>query len=121
MRIRPLGGTITNVKTPSTIEIGEFTISKFERSSSGDGFFERINDKRNFDLTWNYLSRSDMVQMKTPLRPGRVVQLEIHNTETDELEWVTCYTGDRRQSFHRMDTNDFATGWENVTLMLVEL
>lgn len=49
-----------DLPTPSDFQVGIMDLSKAERNANGWMIIERIATKRKLELSWNYLSRSQL-------------------------------------------------------------
>jgi hypothetical protein len=81
--------TVT-ISTPSTFQIGIEDISKAERNANGNLIIERITTKRKLELSYNYLSQTDIATLLTAVS-GTTFTVEYPDAQTGSLRTGTFY------------------------------
>ena len=82
------------ISTPSDFSIGIMDITKADRNANGTMIIERIATKRKLELSYKYLSQSDLSTLLTAIS-GTFFTVEYPDPQTGALATKTFYVGDR--------------------------
>lgn len=91
--------TINGVEmpAPSDMQIGIMDLSKAERNANGTMIIERIATKRKIELSWNYLSRTQLSSVLNMVNPV-FFTVGYQDPMTGASRSGTFYVGDRSAS-----------------------
>ena len=110
-----IGGV--SIPTPSTYSISIQDLSKAERNANGSMIIERIATKRKLEMSWNYLSSSDLSSLLSKVAP-----VFFTVTYPDSVDGTTrsgtFYCGDR--SSEAIDYISGTIRYKNVKFNLIE-
>lgn len=106
-----------SISTPSSYLVGIQDISKAERNARGDMIIERIATKRKLELSWNYLSQTDLQQL---LQLVSLVFFSVNypDPQTGTVQTGMFYCGDR--STGALDYQNGKVRWKDIKFNLVE-
>jgi hypothetical protein len=92
MALINVGGT--DLPAPSDFNVGIQDISKADRNANGDMIIERIATKRKLELSWSYLTKSQLSTVLSAVSP--VLFTVIYpDPQTGATRTGTFYSGDR--------------------------
>lgn len=83
------------IKTPSSWTFNIMDISKADRNSNGTIIIERIATKRKGELSYNYLTKSELATLLQQIS-SVFFSVEYPDAQTGEARTGTFYTGDRK-------------------------
>lgn len=93
----------TQLPEPSDVTVGQYDLTKSSRTASGLMTMDYIATKHRLDVSWSYLTDSQMSQILSILnshKPFFTVTFE----DADGTKTYTCYCGDIGYStFHRIN------------------
>lgn len=108
----------TQIKSPSSLKVGVYRLSKSGRVASGDMVMDIIAIKRRIDLTWKVISGKHLNQILDLLETSAFHTVEYPDPQTPgTLTTKIMYPGDSNQDLFRTDSNYY---WRDVTLALIE-
>lgn len=115
MALITIGGV--TIPTPTDFQIGIMDLSKAERNANGTMIIERITTKRKLELSWSYLSKTDL---QTVLNAVSAVTFSVTYMDpvTNSNQTKTFYCGDRNAGMI-----DFINGnprYKDVKFSLIE-
>jgi hypothetical protein len=105
------------ISTPSTYQVGIQDLSKAERNANGLMIIERITTKRKIELSWSYLSQSNLAALLTAVS-SVFFTVEYPDPQTGALQTGTFYVGDRKAE--AIDYQGNIMRWKDVKFSLVE-
>lgn len=82
------------IPTPSTYQVGIQDLSKAERNANGTMIIERIATKRKLEMSWAYLSQSDLSNLLQAVS-GVFFTVRYPDPQDGTLKTGTFYAGDR--------------------------
>ncbi|MFD1953741.1 DUF6711 family protein [Paenibacillus thailandensis] len=103
--------------SPSDINFGIQDISKAERNANGTMIIERIATKRKIELSWTYLSPTQLAQVLSAVKPV-FFDVTYTDPETNAERTATFYCGDRS-----VGVMDFINGnlrYKSIKFSLIE-
>lgn len=83
-----------DIPSPTDLQIGIMDLSKAERNANGTMIIERIATKRKLELSYNYLSRTQLSQLLNAVS-AVFFQVKYTDPQTNALRTGTFYCGDR--------------------------
>lgn len=83
------------IPTPSNFQVGVSDIIKETRNAAGSIIIEKIATKRKLEMSWNYLSNSDMSTILTAIGTSVFFTVQYPDPVTGAARSGTFYTGDR--------------------------
>lgn len=87
-----INGTV--IPTPATYQISLNDLSKAERNANGTMIIERIATKRKLEMSWAYLSQSDLSSLLQAVS-GVFFAVQYPDPQDGTLKTGTFYAGDR--------------------------
>lgn len=84
----------SEILTPSTYQVGIQDLSKAERNANGLMIIERIATKRKIEMSWAYLSQSDLSVLLQAVS-SVFFSVQYPDPQTGALRTGTFYVGDR--------------------------
>ena len=121
MRIRPIGGAWTTVKTPTKLSIDIEDLGQYERAADGTMFSQRIATKRKLNCEWAYMTPAQLSTILTVVVDNVNVQIEYVDPKTNATETRTFYTGGKTQDVLRYDESGNAVGYVDITFNAIEV
>ena len=106
------------ISTPSTFQIGIQDISKAERNANGNMIIERITTKRKLELSYNYLSATDIATLLTAIS-GTTFTVTYPDAQTGLNRTGTFYCGDRTAG--AIDYQGSVMRYKDIKFSLVEV
>lgn len=106
-----------SVPTPSDMQVGIMDISKADRNTKGDMILERIATKRKLQLTWKFLTDSDLSSIL-----GAVSGVSFNVTYPDPQSGsrtAKFYCGDRNAGV--LDIQNSILRYKDVKFDLIEM
>lgn len=102
---------------PSDLNIGIQDISKGERNANGNMIIERITTKRKLELSWSYLSKTDLAQIYNAIS---AVFFDVIYTDPqdDAAKTGTFYAGDRKCGI--LDFKNGVPRYKDVSVNFIE-
>lgn len=108
----------TAIPAPSDFSVGVMDISKAERTSNGKMIIERIATKRKLELSWTYLSRTDLATVLAAVS-GVTFSVTYMDPVTNANRTATFYCGDR--SAGMIDFVNSVPRYKDVKFNLIEV
>lgn len=108
------GVTIT---TPSTYQIGIQDISKALRNANGDAIIERVTTKKKLELSWNYLTQSELATLLTAIS-SVFFTVTYPDSQEGAIKSGTFYVGDRISS--AIDYKAGVIRWKDIKFNVIE-
>lgn len=115
MALISIGGV--DIPAPSDLQVGIMDLSKADRNANGTMIIERIATKRKLELSWNYLSRTDLALI---LQTVSAVTFSVTypDPQTNTNRTATFYCGDRSAGF--LDFVNNVPRYRDVKFSLIE-
>lgn len=107
----------TVIPTPSTYTVSINDISKAERNAKGEMVIERIAIKRKLELSWNYLTQSQLAGLLEKVS-AVFFTIEYPDPQDGTLKTGTFYCGDR--SSGAIDYSNGLVRWKDIKFNLIE-
>jgi hypothetical protein len=107
-----------DMPTPSDLQWGIQDLSKAERNANGTMIIERIATKRKLEISYNYLSRSDLSKVLNAVAPVSF-SVTYMDPQTDSMRTGNFYSGDRSVGF--LDYYKGIPRYKDVKFNLIEL
>jgi len=103
--------------TPSDYIVSIMDISKASRNAAGTMVIERIATKRKIELSWKYLSKTELSNVLKIVSP---VFFTVEYIDPEENDWKTgtFYCGDR--SVGALDYRNGNIRWKDIKFNLIE-
>lgn len=110
---------INNLKipSPSSLKVGIMDISNAERNAQGEMLIDRIATKRKLDLSWKYLSPtelSDLLQLVSNV----YFFVKYPDPMTGGIETKTFYVGDRNIGMYTYKNG--SPVWDDISFNFIE-
>lgn len=83
-----------DLPTPSEFSVGIMDLSRAERNAKGELKIDRIATKRKLEMSWEYLSRTDLQTIFNAVSPI-FFTVEYMDPQTNANRTGTFYCGDR--------------------------
>lgn len=106
------------ISTPSSFQFGIMDLSKAERNAKGDLIIERVNTKRKLELSYNYLSATDLSTLLSAIS-DITFTVTYPDAQTGADRTSTFYTGDR--SVGAIDYQNNIMRYKDVKFNLIEV
>lgn len=106
------------IPTPSTYNISVLDISKAERNAKGEMILEIIATKRKLELSYNYLSNSDLSTLLSRFTGNTFFTVHYPDTVTGAEKSGTFYVSDRKSE--AIDYQNGVPRWKGISFSLVE-
>jgi hypothetical protein len=103
--------------TPTTYDVGIMDISKAERNAAGTMIIERIATKRQINLSWNFLSASDLSAILNAVAPV-FYNVTYLDPQTGTYRTGSFYCGDRNAGM--VDYRNGVPRYKDVKFTLIE-
>lgn len=104
--------------TPSDFQVGVSDIIKETRNAAGNVIIEKIATKRKLELSWNYLSNSDMSTILSAIGTSIFFTVQYPDPVTGASRTGTFYTGDR--SAAAIDYRNSVIRWKDFKVNFIE-
>lgn len=103
--------------TPSDYIVSIMDISKASRNAAGTMVIERIATKRKIELSWKYLSKTEISNVLKMVSP---VFFNVEYIDPEDSAWKTgtFYCGDR--SVGALDYRNGNIRWKDIKFNLIE-
>ncbi|SHH86475.1 DUF6711 family protein [Desulfosporosinus lacus] len=98
------------IPSPSSYQVNLQDINRVERNANGNTIIERIATKRKIDMSWNYLSQSDLAIVLQAIS-GVFFNVEYVDPQDGSLKTGTFYSGDRKAG--ALDYQDGVMRWKD--------
>ena len=108
-----------SIKQPSEITHSFESLDKFERTMNGTMVVDLIGNKDKIDVSWDYLSDTDMKLLALELRSGAFVTIDYNTAEQSDIKTITA----RGTDLTYMPYYDWARKrlmWQGVSVSFVE-
>lgn len=105
------------IPTPSEFNVSIMDISKAERNANGTMVIERITTKRKLELSYRFLSRSDMASLLSAVSPV-TFSVTYMDPATNANRTSTFYCGDRAVSM--LDFVSSVPRYKDIKFNLIE-
>lgn len=105
------------IPTPSSYQVGIQDISKAERNANGLMVIQRIATKRKLELSWNFLSQSELATLFQAVS-GIFFTVQYPDPQDGTMKSGTFYAGDR--SAGAIDYRNTTVRWKDVKFNLIE-
>lgn len=105
------------IPTPSTYQVSLQDISKAERNANGLMILERITTKRKIEMSWAYLSQSDLSKLLQAVS-GVFFTVQYLDPEDGALKTGEFYCGDR--SAGAIDYKNNVIRWKDCKFNVIE-
>lgn len=105
------------IPTPSTYQVGIQDLSKAERNANGTMIIERIATKRKLEMSWSYLSQSDLSVLLQAVS-GVFFTVQYPDPQDGTLKTGEFYSGDR--SAGAIDYKNGVMRWKDIKFNLIE-
>lgn len=105
------------ILTPSDFSVGIMDITKADRSASGKMKIQKIATKRKIEVTYKYLSRSQLATLLQSIS-STFFTVEYPDPQTGTLRSGTFYCGDRNAA--AMDYIDGTIRWKDIKFNFIE-
>jgi hypothetical protein len=102
---------------PSALNVGIMDISKAERNAAGSMVIERIATKRKLELTWGFLTKTELQTLLNAVSPV-FFSVTYHDPQTGSERTGIFYCGDR--NIEMIDIKNGEIRWRNVKFNLIE-
>ena len=106
-----------DLPTPSDYGVGIQDLSKAERNAAGTMIIERIATKRKLELSWAYLSRTDLAQILNAVSPT-FFTVQYVDPQDNANKTGTFYAGDRKCGM--LDFQNSVPRYKDVGFSLIE-
>lgn len=83
-----------DIPTPSDLQVGIMDLSKAERNANGTMIIERIATKRKLEISYSYLSSTDLSSVLNAIDPV-FFNVTYMDPQTDSMRTGSFYSGDR--------------------------
>lgn len=111
--------TINGVSaSPSDLQVSIMDLNRAERNANGNMTIDRINTKRKLELTFQYMTRTDLATLLNAVA-GVSFSVIYPDPKSNQLETKTFYCGDR--SVGMLDYLNNVPRYKDVRFNLVEL
>lgn len=107
-----------DIPTPSDCSIGINDIIKEDRTANGNVIIERVATKRKIDLSWKYLSNTQLQELMTTISANVFFTVSYPDPLTGATRSGTFYVGDR--SAGMIDYQAGVPRWKDIKLNLLE-
>jgi hypothetical protein len=104
------------IPTPSVYAVSVMDISRADRNANGEMILEIITTKRKIEMTWLYLSQSDLSALLGKISSG-FFTVEYVDPE-DGVKTGTFYVGDRKAG--AIDYQNGAIRWKDVGFNFIQ-
>lgn len=105
------------IPTPSNCSVGIQDLSKAERNALGTMIIERIATKRKLELSWAYLSRTDLATILNAVSPV-FFTVQYMDPQTNANKSGVFYCGDRKCDM--LDFKNSVPRYKDVSFSLIE-
>lgn len=112
-----IGGQL--IQAPTKCELGRFTISRSERTSSGRMNIEIIARKRRLDCEWSWISAPALKLIHDLLESGATHTVQFIDTRSGESATMTVYVGDMTQVTGHIGSG--SRWWRDASISLIEV
>lgn len=107
----------TLLPNPAKLEVGEFDISRAERTADGTMAMEIIATKRRIDVEWHMIPDSQLNTILNAVKANRPF-FSVEYPFAGGTTTMTCYLGDRQLGLWH--TRNGVRYWESVKMAFVE-
>lgn len=104
--------------TPSTCQVGTYDIVKADRNANGLMIIERIATKRKLELSWNYISQTNLATLLTAINTSVFFSVTYPDPQLNANNTITCYCGDRTAGM--ITYKDGVPLWKDIKFSLIE-
>jgi hypothetical protein len=115
MALVSIGGV--DLPTPSELQVGIMDLSKAERNAKGTMIIERIATKRKLELSYSYLSRTELSQVLNAVNPV-FFTVTYMDPQLNNYRTGTFYCGDR--SVGMLDFKNGIPRYRDIKFDLIE-
>lgn len=105
------------IPTPSDYNVGIQNIVKAERNARGKMIIELITVKRKIEMSWKYLTNSDLQKVLNAVSPI-LFSVEYQDPQSGGIKTGTFYAGDRKAG--AMSYIDGVMKWDDIKFNLIE-
>lgn len=115
MALISIGGVA--LPTPSELQVGLMDLSKAERNAKGTMIIERIATKRKLEVTYEFLTRSELSLVLNAVSPV-FFNLTYLDPQSNSYLTGSFYCGDRNVGF--LDFRNGIPRYKNISFSLIE-
>jgi len=105
------------VTNPAKLEVGEFDISRAERTADGTMAMEIVATKRSIDVEWHMITDSQLDTILNAVKANRPFFV-VEYPFAGGTATMTCYLGDRYLGLWH--TRNGIRYWEKVSMAFIE-
>lgn len=106
-----------DIPSPSDYQVSIMDLSKADRNANGTMIIERIATKRKLELSWSYLSRTDLATILA-LVSTVTFKVKYLDPQTNSILESTFYCGDR--SVGMIDFVNSVPRYKDIKFNLIE-
>lgn len=106
------------VRTPTSLKVSPFQITKAERNAAGDMVMDIIADKRRLDVEYALIKDTEMKQILDLLGTGPFHAVTYPDPQNGEEHTVTVYRGDIGTQVGQQIAG--TRYWQDVSLALIQ-
>jgi hypothetical protein len=106
-----------DLPTPSDFQVGIMDLSKAERNARGTMIIERIATKRKLDISYAFLSRTELSQVLNAVSPV-FFSVTYLDPQTDQYRTGSFYCGDRNAGM--LDFQNGVPRYKDIKFDLIE-